>query len=63
MTYSLKLIFLIYTFFQSSGVTVCDDCVRVFNEIKLGHKWQYVIYKLTDDLKRIIVEEKAGLSE
>ena len=52
-----------FFFFQSSGVTVCDDCVRAFNEIKLGHKWQYVIYKLTDDLKRIIVEEKAGLSE
>lgn len=45
----------------SSGVGVCDDCIRAFNEIKLGHKWQYVIYRLTDDLKTIVVEEKAGL--
>ncbi|XP_052057980.1 actophorin-like isoform X1 [Mytilus californianus] len=44
----------------SSGVAVCDECVRVFFEIKRDHKWQYVIYKITDDLKSIVVEERGG---
>lgn len=47
----------------ASGVTVCDECLKAFDEIKLGHKWRYVIYRLSDDLKRIIVEEKAGLNK
>lgn len=38
-----------------------DECVEAFQEIKLGHKWQYVIFKLSDDLKKIVVDEKGLL--
>ena len=44
-------------------MAVCDDCVKVFFEIKRDHKWNYVIYKITDDLKNIVVEERGGTRE
>ena len=40
-----------------------DDCKQVFTEIKLGRKYRYVVYRLTDDLKQITVESKAGVGE
>jgi len=45
---------------MSSGVAVQTDCVTTFNEIKLGHKYRYVIYALTKDLKEIEVVKKAA---
>jgi cofilin len=41
----------------SSGVTVQDGVVTEFNNIKIGHKYQYVQMKLTDDWKEIEVEK------
>jgi len=38
---------------------VNDDCKTAFQEVKLGHKYRYITYKLTDDLKTIVVEKKA----
>ncbi len=31
------------------------QCVKVFNEIKLGHKYRYIIYSITDDYREIMV--------
>uniref|UniRef100_A0A0B6Z588 ADF-H domain-containing protein n=1 Tax=Arion vulgaris TaxID=1028688 RepID=A0A0B6Z588_9EUPU len=45
---------------MASGVAVADECLRVFDEIKMGHKWLYIIYRVSEDLRNIIVEEKAG---
>ncbi|XP_021368705.1 cofilin-like isoform X2 [Mizuhopecten yessoensis] len=45
---------------MSSGVAVDDQCLQVFEEMKLGHKWSYVVYKITDDKKRIVVDTKAA---
>lgn len=44
---------------MSSGVTVKPDCVPVFTEMKLGHKYRYIVYSLTDDLKQIQVLKTA----
>lgn len=44
---------------MSSGVAVNDQCKSVFQEIKLGRKYSYVIYRLNDTLKEIIVEKVA----
>ena len=44
---------------QSSGVTVKQECVAVFTDIKLGHKYRYVVYALTDDLTQIHVLKTA----
>jgi len=41
----------------SSGVTVQDAVVKEFNNIKIGHKYQYYQMKLTDDWKEIEVEK------
>jgi cofilin len=44
---------------MASGVAVCDECKTSFQEIKLGHKYRYVIFCLTEDLKQIVVEKRA----
>jgi len=40
-----------------SGVTVHDDVVSEFNNIKIGHKYRYIQMKISDD-KKIIEMEK-----
>jgi len=44
---------------MASGVAVDDACKTAFQDIKLGHKYRYVIYCLTDDLKKVVVEKTA----
>ncbi|KAK3732654.1 hypothetical protein RRG08_009335 [Elysia crispata] len=45
---------------MTSGVGVADECMTVFEEVKMKHKWLYIIFRISDDLSHIIVEEKAG---
>ena len=45
---------------QASGVAVSDECLKVYEEVKMGHKWLYIIYRISDDLSKIVVEEKGG---
>jgi len=42
---------------------VKDECKQVFTDIKLGRKYRYVVYRLTDDLKEITVESTAGVGK
>lgn len=42
--------------FQSSGVEVKEECKSVFEEIKIGHKYSYIIYKISADMKCIEVD-------
>ncbi|KAF9358296.1 cofilin [Mortierella sp. AD094] len=44
---------------SASGVQADPDCVASFQELKLGKKFKYIIFKLSDDHKSIIVEKKA----
>jgi len=44
---------------MASGVAVNDECKTAFQDVKLGHKYRYIIYKLTDDMKTIVVETRA----
>ncbi|KAI0233836.1 Cofilin [Lamellibrachia satsuma] len=46
--------------FQASGVSVQPSCIQAFNDIKLGHKYRYIIYSLTDDLREIRVLKAAA---
>jgi hypothetical protein len=41
---------------SQSGATVNADCVTAYNELKLNKKYKYVIYKLSDDNKEIVVD-------
>ncbi|KAF2637883.1 actin depolymerizing protein [Massarina eburnea CBS 473.64] len=40
-----------------SGVSVTPECINAFNELKLGKDIKYIIYKISDDWKEIVVEE------
>jgi hypothetical protein len=46
---------------MASGVQVHDECKIAFQDVKLGHKYRYVIFSLTADLKLIEVVKKAEL--
>lgn len=45
---------------SSSSLSVNPECVSVFNELKLGSRGsgpKYIIYKISDDQKEIVVDE------
>lgn len=42
---------------SQSGVSIAPECVSKFNELKLNKKIKYILYKLSDDYKEIVVEE------
>lgn len=44
---------------MSSGVTVQQDCISVYNDVKLRHQFRFLIYSMTDDLKQIRILSKA----
>ncbi|KAJ4302612.1 hypothetical protein N0V90_001501 [Kalmusia sp. IMI 367209] len=39
------------------SVSVAPECISAFNELKLGKDIKYIIYKISDDWKEIVVEE------
>merc|ERR1712224_154013 len=43
---------------MASGVGVSDECVQKFQELKLGHKLRYVLYRLSDDLSEIVIDKE-----
>ncbi|TAQ86130.1 hypothetical protein B7494_g5530 [Chlorociboria aeruginascens] len=44
------------TLVEMRRVTIVDECIEKFNELKLNKKIKYIIYKLSDDDKQIVVE-------
>jgi len=42
---------------QSSGVAVNQECLEVFQQLKLGKKLKYIIYQLNDTNTEIVVEK------
>ncbi|KAJ2399157.1 cofilin [Coemansia sp. RSA 2559] len=41
---------------MSSGIAVSDECIDRYSEFKDEHKYKFVIYRIGEDLKSIIVE-------
>ncbi|OUM63165.1 hypothetical protein PIROE2DRAFT_67416 [Piromyces sp. E2] len=41
----------------ASGVGVKDECINAFQDLKLGRKLKYIIYKISDNLKEVVVEK------
>lgn len=39
------------------SVSVAPECISTFNELKLGKDIKWIIYKISDDWKEIVVEE------
>ncbi|KAG9236122.1 putative cofilin [Amylocarpus encephaloides] len=38
-------------------VTISPECITKFNDLKLNKKLKFILYKLTDDYKEVVVEE------
>jgi cofilin len=45
------------------AIKVGEDCVTAWNDVKIGHKYRYVIFTFSDDLARVLVEKKADPSK
>ena len=45
---------------MSSGVVANDEVVTTFNEIKMGHKHKYAIFKLSNDLTEVVLESTSN---
>ncbi|KAI8720480.1 Cofilin [Fusarium sp. LHS14.1] len=41
---------------SQSGATVSQECITAYNDLKLSKKYKYIVYKLSDDYKEIVVE-------
>jgi cofilin len=42
---------------SQSGATVSQECITAYNDLKLSKKYKYIIFKLSDNWKEIVVEE------
>lgn len=42
---------------KSSGVTVNDECNKIYQTLKLGKTIKYVIFRLSDDKATIVVDK------
>ncbi|KAI1084096.1 hypothetical protein F5B20DRAFT_594608 [Whalleya microplaca] len=40
-------------------VRVSQDCITKFNDLKLAKKYKYIVMKLSDDLREVVVEESS----
>merc|ERR1712113_193468 len=47
---------------MSSGVLCADECITAFNAMKLRQESKYIIFKISDDKKSIIIESKGDKS-
>jgi cofilin len=48
---------------SQSGATVAQECISTFNDLKLNKKYKYIIFKLSDDNRQIVVEEASADSD
>ena len=42
-----------------TAIKVADECIAAWNEIKIGHKYRYVIFDMSKDMKEVVVLKKA----
>ncbi|KAI9345087.1 hypothetical protein BD770DRAFT_414088 [Pilaira anomala] len=44
---------------MSSGVAVNSECLDLYQDLKIRKKYKFIIFKLSDDLKEIVVEKSS----
>ncbi|CAG8592676.1 7331_t:CDS:2 [Acaulospora morrowiae] len=42
---------------MASGITVSDESLTTYKDLQLGKKHQYIIFKVSDDFKAIVVDK------
>jgi cofilin len=40
--------------------SVAAECITTFNDLKLNKKYKYIIYKLSDNNREIVVDEASN---
>ena len=45
---------------MSSGVQCAPECLEEFEKMKIRSEYKYIIFKITDDKKSIVIEEKGA---
>jgi len=45
---------------SQSGVTVSQECITAYNDLKLAKKYKYIVFKISDDNRQIVVEEASA---
>lgn len=60
MKFHVSICTLIYSFFVNyfpCSVTVADESLAAFNDLKLGKKYKFILFSLNDDKTQIVVKE------
>ncbi|RWA09376.1 hypothetical protein EKO27_g5741 [Xylaria grammica] len=45
---------------RTRSASVSQECISAFNDLKLAKKYKYIIYKLSDDNREIVVEDASA---
>jgi cofilin len=48
---------------SQSGATVSQECITAYNDLKLSKKYKFIVFKLSDDWKEIVVETASADAE
>jgi len=46
-----------------TAIKVADECIPMWNDIKIGHKHRYVIFNFSADLSQVVVEKAVDPSK
>lgn len=44
----------------ASGVSITDECLNKFNDLRMGKKFKFIIFKIADNKKEVVVEEASA---
>eukprot|EP01121_Diplochlamys_sp_Union-15-3_P009153 TRINITY_DN2475_c0_g1_i1.p1 TRINITY_DN2475_c0_g1~~TRINITY_DN2475_c0_g1_i1.p1 ORF type:complete len:162 (-),score=34.67 TRINITY_DN2475_c0_g1_i1:46-474(-) len=47
----------------TTGVEINDKCIAEFNDFKLKKKHRFIIFRVSDDLKSVVIEKTAEISK
>ncbi|KAF8439950.1 putative COF1-cofilin [Boletus edulis BED1] len=48
---------------MASGIQITDECLTTFQELKLGRKFKYILFTLSEDLSKVVVEKTSDVSD
>ncbi len=48
---------------QASGISVNPACIEAYQSLKLGKRFKYIIYRISDDVHEIIVDKTSETTD
>merc|ERR1711975_155013 len=46
-----------------SGVAIREEVLEAFQELKIGHKHRFVLFKMTDNMEEVVVDAQGGAGD